>query len=69
MQENLGRPMRSRDVHKILEDRGWVSESNQTPIRSTEVALHRMARRGEVERLDRGVFLMRPRPQELPDEG
>jgi hypothetical protein len=59
MREAIGRPLRASEIHAVLEKRGWVSSSNQAPNRSTEVALHRMARRGEVERLDRGIFLMR----------
>lgn len=59
MGENLGRPLRASDVHSVLQQRGWISPSNQAPIRSTEVALHRMARRGEIDKVDRGVFVMR----------
>jgi hypothetical protein len=58
--EQPGRVWRPRDVHAILEERGWVSPGSQAPIRGTEVAMHRMATRGELEKVGRGQFRIPP---------
>ncbi len=58
---------RPRDVHEVLEQRGWISTTNQAPIRSTGVAMHRMAKRGELVKVGRGLFRM-PETEEVETE-
>ena len=56
IRESPERSWRSGDVYQILRARGWVSPENTSPARSTGVALHRMAKRGELVKVGRGEF-------------
>jgi len=46
-------------VHAELEKRGWTSPQAKHPAKATETALHRLYQKGELARLDRGIYRYR----------
>ena len=56
MQENPERVWKAREVHDVLEQRGWISPGAQHPMRGTEAAINRLIKRGELDRIRPGRY-------------
>jgi hypothetical protein len=65
MSEAGGRVWRPREVHEVLEKRGWVSPHAQHPVNGTENSINRLWKRGEVEKLGPGRYRYRRREESL----
>ena len=59
IEEHPGRVWRAREIHDVLEQRGWISEGAQHTLRGTEAAINRLIHRGELEKVDRGRYRLR----------
>jgi hypothetical protein len=56
MGESPTRTWKARDVHRILEQRGWISPEAKHPLRGTEAAINRLWRAEEIERIGPGRY-------------
>ncbi len=50
------------DVHRELEERGWISPQAKHPRAGTDAALNRLVNKGVVRRKDRRYFIPRGSP-------
>jgi hypothetical protein len=66
--EQPERIWRARDVHNVLEDRGWISPGNQNPSRSTEASIQRLHKRGQLEKVRTGRYRVTERLRRSMDE-
>lgn len=62
--EGRERVWKARDVHAVLEQRGWLSSGAKHPLRGTEAAINRLVHRGELERTRPGRYRATDRMKE-----
>jgi len=56
IREEPNRVWTPREVHTVLEDRGWLSHEAQHPVAGTEAAVARLLRKGDIVRVGRGRY-------------
>jgi hypothetical protein len=56
MRENAGKPLKARQVYRMLERRGWLSKTARNPFHGVQSGLVRLADGGEIKRVSVGVY-------------
>jgi hypothetical protein len=56
MRESPSRVWRAKDVHRVLEQRGWLSPEAKFPLRGTEAAINRLWKAKELDRVGSGRY-------------